>query len=69
MEKSVDLLVSEFFLYCDCFVFCPWDFFHDRVRVFAFHQYKFHFDSMYGRLDTPYGSYNMKTAKEESLDV
>ena len=62
MEKSVDLLFSDFFLYCDLF-------FHEWVRDFASHQYKFHFHSMYGGLDTPYGSNNMKTAKEESLDV
>ena len=30
---------------------------------------KFHFDSKYGGLDTPYGSNNMKIAKEGSLNV
>ena len=36
---------------------------------FASHQCKFHFDSMYGGLDAPYGSNNMKIDKEGSLDV
>ena len=44
-------------------------FFHQRVRGVAFHQSKFHFDSMYGGQDTPYGSNNMKIDKEGSLDV
>ena len=63
MEKSVDLLVSGFCLYCDL------SFIHKWVRGFASHQRKFNFDSMYGELDTPYCSNNMKTAKEGSLDV
>ena len=64
MEKSADLLVSEFFLYCDL-----------SVRLFSskgkgfFHQCKFYFDSMYGGLDMPYGSNNVKIAKEGPLDV
>ena len=44
-------------------------FFHQRVKGFAFHQCKFHFDSMYGGLDTPYDSNNMNIDKEGSLDV
>ena len=40
-----------------------------RVRGFASQQCKFHFDSMYGGLDTPYGSNNMKIDKGGSLDV
>ena len=31
---------------------------------FASHQCKFYFDSMYGRLDAPYGSNNMNIDKE-----
>ena len=46
-----------------------WDFFRQRVRCFAFHQCKFHFDSMYGGLDMPFDSNNMKIDKEGSLDV
>ena len=38
-------------------------FFHRRVRGFAFHHCKFHFDSMYGGLDTPYGSNSMNQLK------
>ena len=41
-------------------------FFHQRVRGFASHRCKFYFDSMYGGLDMPYGSNNMKTDKEGS---
>ena len=63
MEKSVDLLVSDFFLHCDLSV----GLYSCMGKGFRFPQYKFHFD--YGRLDTPYGSNNMKTAKEGSLDV
>ena len=44
-------------------------FLHQIVTGFAFNQCKFHFDSMYGRRDTPYGSYKMKINKEGSLDV
>ena len=36
---------------------------------FASHQRKLNFYSMYGGLDTPCSSNNMKTAKEGSLDV
>ena len=43
--------------------------YHQHVRGLASHQCKFHFDSIYGRLDTPYSSYNMKIAKEGPLDV
>ena len=43
--------------------------FHQRVRGFASHQCKFHFDSMYGVLDMPYGSNNMNIDKEGSLDI
>ena len=43
--------------------------FHQRVRGLALYQCKCHFDSMYGGLDTPYGSDNMKTAKAGSLDI
>ena len=64
-NKSVDFLFSEFFLHCDLSV----RIFYQRVLGFAFHQCKFHFDSMYGGLDMPYGSNNMKFAKEGSLDV
>ena len=66
MEKSVDLLDSDLILYCKLI---RGTFFHKWVRDFASHQYKFHFDSMYCGLDTPYGCNNMKTAKEGSLDV
>ena len=47
-----------------------WDFSDQRVRGLASHQCKFHFDSMYdyGGLDIPYGSNNIKIAKEGSLD-
>ena len=65
MEKSVDFSVSEFFSHCDLSV----RLFHQRVRGLASHQCKFHFDSMYGGLDTPYSSNNMKIAKEGSLDA
>ena len=65
MEKCVGLLVSGFCLYCDLSL----GFIHEWVRGFAPHQRKFHFDSMYGGLDSSYGSNNMKTAKEGSLDV
>ena len=61
MENSVDSLVSDVFLHCDLSVRL---FFHQRVRGLASHQCTFHFDSMYGGLDTPYGSNNMKIAKE-----
>ena len=64
MEKSVDFLVAEFFLHYDLLVRH-----FQMVRGLASHQCKFHFDSMYGRLDTPYGSNNMKFAKEGSLAV
>ena len=56
MEKSVDYLVSEFFLHCDLLG----RLFHQLLRGLASHQCKFHFDSMYGGLDTPYCSNNMK---------
>ena len=65
MEKSVDLLVSEFFSCCDLSVIM----FSSKVRGVASHQCKFHFDSMYGGLDMPYGSNNMKIGKEGSLDT
>ena len=39
-----------------------------NVRGLASHQCKFHFDSMYGGLDMPYGSNDMKIDKEGSLD-
>ena len=52
-----------------CTAIYPWDFYHEWVMGFASHQYKFHFDIMYGGLDMPYGSNNMKTAMEGSLDV
>ena len=62
MGKSIDLLVSEFFL---CY-YLSVSLSDQRVRGLASHQCKFHFDSMYGGLDMPYGSNNMK---EGSLDV
>ena len=45
------------------------DFSDQRVRGLASHQCKFHFDSMYGGLDMPYGSNNINIAKESSLDA
>ena len=66
MENSVVLLVSEFFLCCNLSVIM---FSFQRVRGFAYHRCKFHFDSMYGGLDSPYGSNNMKIDKEGSLDI
>ena len=39
-------------------------FLYQTVRGFAFHQCKFYFDSMYGGLDTSYGSNNMKINKD-----
>ena len=36
-----------------------------KGKGFASHQCKFHFDSMYSGLDTPYGSYNMKIDKND----
>ena len=39
-------------------------FFLHRVKCSAFCQCKFHFDSMYGGLDTPYDSNNMKIDKD-----
>ena len=65
MEKSADLLVSDFFWCCDLSVII----FSSKAKGFASHQCKFHFDSMYGGLDTPYGSNNMKINKEGSLDI
>ena len=44
-------------------------FFHQMVRGFASNQCKFHFESMYGGRDTPYGSKKMKIYKEGSLDI
>ena len=44
-------------------------FFHQSVRGLTSHHCKFDFDSMYGGLDTPYGSINMEIAKKGSLDV
>ena len=34
--------------------------FYQRLRGFASHKCKFQFDSMYGGIDTPYCSNNMK---------
>ena len=51
-KKSVDLLVSGFFLCCNLSV----RLFHQRVRGFASNQCKFHFNPMYGGLDMSYGS-------------
>ena len=65
MANSVDVLVPDVF----CTAIYQWNFFHQRVWGLASHQWKFHFDSMYGGLDTPYGSNNMKIAKEWSLCV
>ena len=65
MVKSVDLLDSEFFLCCDLSVILL----SSNGKGFASHQCKCHFDSMYGGLDTPYGSNNMKIDKEGSLDT
>ena len=61
MGKSVDLLVSEFFLRSDLSVIM----FSSKGNGC---QCKFHFDSMYGGLDAAYGS-NMKIDKEGSLAV
>ena len=65
MEKSVDLVISEFFLCCDLSVIM----FSSKGKWFASHRCKFHFDSMYGGLDMPYGSNNMKIDKEGPLIV
>ena len=59
-KKSVDLLVSEFFVPRYLSVI----FFFIQGKRFRFNQCKFHFDPMYGGLDTPYGSNNMKIHKE-----
>ena len=64
-KRSVDMFVSGFCLYCHLSL----GLIQEWVRGFASHQCKFHFDSMYGGLDAPYGSNNMKTAKKGSLDV
>ena len=63
-KKSFDLLVSGFCLYCDLSLGL-----HEWVRSFASHQRKckFYFGSMYGGLDTPYGSNNMNTALQVSV--
>ena len=47
-----------------CAVIYQWDFFLQMVRFFASHQWKFHLNSMYGRLDALYGSNNVKIDKE-----
>ena len=65
MEKSVDLLVSELFLCCDLSVII----FSSKGKRFRLNWCKFHLDSMYGGLNTPCGSNNMKIGKEGSLDV
>ena len=67
MEKRVDFLDSWVLLALR--LINQWGFFHQTVRGLASHQCKFHFDSMYGGLDTPYGYNNMKIAKEGPLDV
>ena len=70
LKTNVDLLVSEFFLsFFFFFFFFLLRFINKRVRGFASHQCKFHFALMYGGLDTPYGSNNMKVDKQGSLDV
>ena len=47
-KKSVDVLSLSSF----CTAIYKWDLFHQMVRGLAFHQCIFHFDSMYGGLDT-----------------
>ena len=64
MENSVDSSVSGVFLHLDLSVKPS----HQRAQGLASQQCKFHFDSLYGGLDTPYGSNNMKIVKEWSLD-
>ena len=65
MEKRADLLVSGFFLYFDLSV----RLFSSRGKGFRFPPVRFHFDSMYGGLNTPYDCNSMKIAKEGSLEV
>ena len=52
-----------------CAAIYQWYCFRQRVRGFASHQCKFHFDSMYGGLDMPYDSNNMKIDMVGSLDI
>ena len=54
-KTSVDVLVSEFFLCWDLSILL----FSSKDKGLC----KFHFDSMYGGQDTPYGSNNMKVDK------
>ena len=47
----------------------PWNFFHERVRGFTFHQCKYHFNLKYCGRDKLYGSFYMKIDKEGPLNV